>query len=81
MLYKNVETDEVFQEAFQINGSKIIIQQPNPAMLTIYNLNGQIVNRLRVSKGDAIPTSHLKRGIYIATLQTENRVWKIKFRP
>ena len=74
---KPVETDQ----AFQINGSKIIILHPNPATLTIYNLNGQVVNRLQVSKGDVITTSHLNGGIHIATLQAENRVWKIKFIP
>ena len=76
-LEKPVETAEVFQ----IKESKIIILHTDPAILTIYNLKGQLVNRLRVSKGDGIPTSHLKNGIYIATLQTENRVWKMKFRP
>ena len=76
-LEKPIQTEE----AFQINGSKIIIHHLKPAVLTIYNIKGQIVNNLRVSKGDAIPISHLKHGIYIATLQTENRVWQIKFKP
>jgi len=75
-LEKPVQTDEVFQ----INGSKIIILQSQPATLTIYNLKGQVVNRLRISKGDVIPTGHLKHGMYIATLQTENSIWKVKFK-
>lgn len=69
-LEKPVQTDE----AFQSYGSKINILHAKPAVLTIYNLKGQIVNRLGVSKGDAIPTGHLKHGMYIATLQTENSV-------
>jgi len=72
-----VQTDEVFQ----IKGSKIIIHHTKPAVLTIYNQKGQIVNHLGVSKGDDIPIGHLKSGIYITTLQTENRLWQIKFKP
>ena len=72
-----IQTDEIFQ----IYGSKINILHTKPAVLTIYNLKGQIVNRLGVSKGDSIPITHLKDGIYIATLQSDNGVWQIKFRP
>ena len=76
--YKNtIQTDEIFQ----VYGSKINILHTKPAVLTIYTPKGQIVNRLGVSKGDSIPTTHLKEGLYIATLETENGVWKIKFRP
>ncbi len=76
----NLETPIQTDETFQIYGSKINILHTEPAELTIYNLKGQIVNHLRVSKGDAIPITHLTDGIYIATLQTENKVWQLKFK-
>jgi hypothetical protein len=67
-------------EAFQINSTKISILLTQPAVLTVSNLKGQVINRLSVSKGNTISISHLNSGIYIATLQAENRVWTIKFR-
>ena len=71
-----IQTDE----AFQINSTQISILITEPAVLTISNLKGQVVNRLSVSKGNTIPISHLNSGIYIASLQAENRVWTIKFK-
>ncbi len=76
-LEESVNTDE----AFQINGSQISILLTEPAVLTISNLKGQVVNRLDVSKGDIVPVAHLSHDLYIATLQAENRVWKLKFIP
>jgi endo-1,4-beta-xylanase len=71
-----IQTDE----AFQFNSTQISILITEPAVLTISNLKGQVVNRLSVSKGNTIPISHLNSGIYIASLQAENRVWTIKFK-
>jgi endo-1,4-beta-xylanase len=80
-LTTNLEKPIQADEALQINASQISILLTEPAILTISNLKGQVVNRLDVSKGDAIPIAHLSHDLYIATLETENRVWKLKFIP
>ncbi len=74
--------EELFQtsEVFQINNSQINIFLNGPAILSIINLKGQVINRLSVVKGDVIPIAHLKENLYIATLQSKNRIWKIKFK-
>ena len=78
---KSSETRFKINEVLYIYESKIKILHTKPALLTIYDMNGQIVNRLEVSREHSVPIDHLKTGTYIATLATEKNIWKIKFSP
>jgi len=79
-LLKNKEEHIQINDAFQINSSQISINLKEPAILSIINLKGQIINRLSVSQGDKIPISHLNSQLYLAELKAKNRIWRIKFR-
>ena len=71
----NIENNEFIL----ISNKTISILQPEQGVLLIQNVNGQIVNCVKVFKGDIIPTNHLGNGAYIVTFQNNKCIWQKKF--
>ena len=48
------------------------------ADITITNLQGQIINRVRNFSGQQFPLEHLSQGMYIVSITTRSGSWKVK---
>ena len=75
----NTNSSIKVEEVFQIHSGTINISHTDPGTLFIYNINGQIVNRINNLKGGSFPISHLENGVYVAIFQSRKGIWRTKF--